>query len=241
MLGYFVIVPEPTATKVDGLTIQSILRIQKMSEAQVIKFPGLIVTNEVSQQVEGKGRVKVGEWSSYIPSLEEFGLAVIPKLKADGTPDLTEDGLYQYEGLAEAFLYRSVVSTCKADARNKLQTKTATLRPGCKMPENFVEVITPSERQASVVFAERRALIAAWSEFVSNLPKSEGVKKLAISFFNQPEGLLAQPENVRNAVLGWVNEFGEALVNAEQLSEWQASFLQKIAEYCEQDPAELDW
>ena len=201
---------------------------------------GTMITSVVSELKDG-ARVAIGNYSFYLPVLAEFGIQVEAKPVYEGEGDEKVIVGYEYEGNALNFLGKAVDAAVRAMARNKLVPKTATLRPGAKMPENFAEVITPSEgRGGSAVLAERHSLIAAWTSYVNGLQRPDNVKRLLILFVKTPDALLTQPEKIKEVTLGLITEFGQKLAEAGSLTEWQANHLNLVAESCSES-SEAGW
>lgn len=209
-----------------------------MTNAKIVDN-GTVVEQEVSELKNGK-REAMGTYPCFIPTLAAFGLTSATfKADAEGNPELDENGLVQYDGLAEQFLYSAVVSAAKTVSRNKLMPKTATLRAGSKFPETLEELITPTVRSGSAVLAERHALNALWAEFMEAQGKAPAVTKLAISFMKQPEALMTQPEKVTAAMQNWLGAFLEQ--HGSTLTDWQANHLTSVVEACEADASAMEW
>ena len=114
---------------------------------------GTMITSVVSELKDG-ARKAIGSYSFYLPTLSEFGIQADAKPVYEGEGEEKQIVGYEYEGNALNFLGKAVDAAVRAMARNKLLPKSATLRPGAKMPENFLEVITPGEgRGGSAVLA----------------------------------------------------------------------------------------
>lgn len=194
---------------------------------------GTLLAQEVSSVVKNalgeSTREKIGEFVSYIPALADFGIAAEPTGKA-------EDGTLVYGSIAENWLYSAVVAQAKTQARNRLQPKTAEVRTGATMPQTFEQVIEPQEARASgTQMAERSALHKAFTAYASSLGKSENVTKLIVTLFKTPDSLMIQNEKVKQGMIAYVEAFGQAMVEAETLTDYQARMLEQII-----DAASLD-
>lgn len=203
---------------------------------------GALITTAVSKQNAATSkRELIGTYTSYLPSLKEFGLAFEGKeVKNDAGEFLGFD--YSEHGHAATWLGNAVEAAAKGQARNKLLPQTADLRPGAKMPENFLEVITPSEgRSGSTILAERHALFASWAEFVKGLDKSDNVKRLLVLFVKQPDALLTQGEKIKDATKAYLTEFGQLLAEKDSLTDWQTTYLSSIIDACDGQTTENDW
>lgn len=201
---------------------------------------GSMITSVVSELKNG-ARQAIGSYSFYLPTLKEFGIDVEAKPVYEGEGDDKKVVGFEYEGNALNFLGKSVDAAVRAMARNKLLPKSATLRPGTKMPENFVEVITPSEgRGGSVILVERAALFAAWTSYVQGLERPDNVKKLLVLFVKTPDALLTQPEKIKTVTQELVTDFAQKAAEAGALTEWQANHLNLVVENCEES-GEAGW
>ena len=201
---------------------------------------GTMIVSTVSELKDG-ARKAIGSYSFYLPTLAEFGIQAEAKPVYEGEGEEKQIVGYEYEGNALNFLGKAVDAAVRAMARNKLLPKSATLRPGAKMPENFLEVITPGEgRGGSAVLAERHALFAAWTSFVNGLERPENVKKLLILFVKTPDALLTQPEKIKTTTEALVTQFATAAAEAGSLTEWQANHLNGVIENCAEN-GEAGW
>lgn len=201
---------------------------------------GTLIKSVVSELKDG-ARAPLGSYSFYLPTLAEFGIQVEAKPVVEGEGEAAVVVGYEYEGNAMNFLGKAVDAAVRAMARNKLLPKSATLRPGSKMPETFEEVIAPSEgRGGSVILAERQSLFASWTGYVQGLERPENVKKLLVLFVKTPDALLTQPEKIKTTTQALVTDFAQKLAEAGSLTEWQANHLNTVVENC-QESGEAGW
>jgi len=211
-----------------------------MSNSKVMSAAALAVSIDliISKQEGGK-RVEIGKVPCYIPTLSAFGLDITPKADDEGNAVLDSDGLPEYDTQEAQWLFASVVNWSKAAARAKTLPGSATVRPGATLPTTLAELTTPAVRTGSIVLAERGTLIGMWNAFVDTLPNQAAVKALAKQFMKAPDSLMAQPENVKTAMSGWVETF--ASDQAEKLTEYQMTHLESVIAACEADAADLAW
>ena len=138
----------------------------------------LLVQDVSTTQKNGIGetvRVKVGEFTSYIPSLKDFGLSIEPTdLRASGTQ-----------------------------------------------------------------MAERSQLHKAFTAFAFSLGKSENVSKLIVTLFKSPDSLMIQAQKIKDGMIEYVTQFGEAMVEAGTLTDYQAGMLQTVIEAASMDADSL--
>ncbi len=175
-------------------------------------------------------REPVGSVEVYAPTLAEFGLAVEPVSQNEETGELT------YAAHADQFLYNAVLAQVKANARNKMQSGSISLKPNNKFAENLQELITPSE-STSTVLAERRALFELFKDYLSNLARPENVKRLLLTFLEKPETLALQPAEQRAKIKVYFDEFGGSV--EEKLTQWQGDYLINTIAQC--DAEEVDF
>lgn len=207
---------------------------------KVNNMTGSMIQAVVSELKDG-ARQAIGSYSFYLPTLKEFGIDVEAKPVYEGEGDEKQLVGFEYEGNAHNYLGKAVEAAVRANARNKLLPKTATLRPGAKMPENFAEVITPSEgRGGSVVLAERQTLFGAWAAWVAKLERPESVRKLLVLFVKQPDALLTQPEKIKQTTEALITQFATEAAEAGKLTEYQAEYLNKVVENCA-EASEAGW
>ena len=200
---------------------------------------GVIVKTDVSKLDQvAKVRVPMGSYAFYLPSLKDFGIEAQATSVVD--PETGEVVGLTYESIPHQWLGKAIEAAAKSQSRNKLFPGTADLRPGAKMPENFLEVVTPTEgKGGSVILAERHALFASWADYVKTLDKSDAVKRLLVLFVRTPDALLPQPEKIKQTTASYLVEFGTA--QAEKLTEWQGNYLNGILEACAGEEEGADW
>lgn len=194
---------------------------------------GTLLVQEVSTIVKNalgeNERQKIGEFTSYIPSLADFGIQSEPTGKA-------EDGTLTYASIADNWLYSAVVAQAKTQARNRLQPKSAEVRTGATMPITFEQVIEPVDVRASgTQMVERSQLHKAFTAYAASLGKSENVTKLIVTLFKTPDSLMIQNDKIKQGMIAYVEEFGAAMMEAGTLTDYQARMLEQVI-----DAASLD-
>ncbi len=191
-----------------------------------------VLTMEVSKNVQKGGqtvRENVGSVATYLPTLKDFGLDV------EHTA-INDDGTLVYAELPHQWLFNAVAQQVKANARNKLKSGTTELKPGAKLPENLLELVTPSETN-STVLAERRGLIDYFKAHLATLSKPDNVKRLLMSFLEKPEILALQPEEQRGKIKPYFEDFGGAY--EDRFTEWQTSYLMGVIEQCDAEAVDF--
>lgn len=187
----------------------------------------------VSKNVTKNGKVErenVGVVALFAPALSDFGLSVEPTGQDATTGELT------YATAQDQFLYNSLLAAVKANGRNRLVSGSTTLRPGAKLPTTLEELVTPSEN-TSTVLADRRALFDYFKGYLAAMDKPDNIKRLLTGFLEKPELLALQPEDKRQKIKPYFEQFGSEV--EERLNEWQADYLINVIAQC--DAEEVDF
>jgi len=181
-----------------------------------------IYTMEVNKKVAGEYQ-KVGEVQVPIFGLEEFGLEV----EATGKG---EDGLPTYATDSLNFVFGALFAACKADARNKLQPGTATLKVGQKIASSVAELIEKAER-AGAASAIAREFNKAFSAYLaSSSGKSTAVQAVLAGMTKNRATIALSSEVRRNALLAQLAGFADTL-SVEDTAKYQNTIL-AISEAC---------
>ncbi len=184
----------------------------------------------VVSKKEGGEYVKVGEVAIFYPLLSEMGLAVEPK-------ETDKEGFPVYEDSKVQYVFDAVLAAVKAQARNKLVSGTATLKPGLTIAET-VEQLLESGGRSGEALANRREFLAAFKAWVPTLGKSKGFSDQLISLASNAEALAVIEAAKREKFSGYLISFAETL-NSEQAAKFGAT-MTKLNEACTQD-SESDW
>ena len=188
-----------------------------------------IYTMEVNKKVAGEYQ-KVGEVKVPVFGLEEFGLDVQPT----GTD---EDGLPTYATDNLNFVFSALFAACKADARNKLQSGTATLKEGQKIASSVAELIEKSERTGAALAIVREFNKAFVAYLAAHSGKSTAVQAVLAGMARARSTIALCSEVRRNALLAQLAGLADTL-NDEDTAKYQNTIL-AISEACT-GAAELD-
>lgn len=202
-----------------------------MSTTQAPSFVNLL-TMEVSKNIQKGGqtvREVVGSVSTFLPGLKDFGIDVEPV-------SVNEEGVPSYAELTHNWLQTAITQLTKANARNRLKSGTTELKPGAKLPESLLELVTPSENN-STVLAERRGLFDFFKAYLATQDKSDTVKRLLSTFLEKPEMLAIQPEEQRAKIKPYFEAFGAEY--DERFTEWQGNYLLGVIEQCDAEPVDF--
>ena len=168
---------------------------------------------------DGKTRVKVGEYNCLIPTVERF-MTEVDGAKVTGADD---DGLPVYDKDAANWLFRAIMQLAKTEARNKLQPKTAELKPGAKLPETFAELVAPPAANGSTVLAELAELARNFAAYLA----AKGIPAAAIASLSQlvrQQNLISfQGDNVKAKFAEWLGEYATTAAESGALTAYQES------------------
>lgn len=184
---------------------------------------------EVSKKENGK-YVKVGDVVLFIPTLADFGIEVEPKavvLDKDGQP--VNQGLPVYEDAKIQYVFDAVFAAVKADARNKLETGTATLKEGATIASTVEELITVAERDGAAMLAFR-AMLAAFKEFLTHSGKTAATQAAILTLASNKASLKLQPADMKARFLVHLTSFATSLT-ADQAGHFAKS-LGNLEEAC---------
>jgi len=183
----------------------------------------------VNTKVAGKYE-KVGTVEIFYPLLSDLGFAVEPKSLDD------DSGLPTYNNEAEQFAFDSVFNAVKADARNKLVSKTADLKDGAKISTTLAELTAPAERDGSALVNIREMLVA-FKAYLTTTDKASNVQAAILTLASRKQNLAMQPTANKGKFLVHLENFEATLTDAQ--SEQFARSIDGLATACE-DSFDLD-
>jgi len=189
----------------------------------------------VSKKIGGKYE-KQGEVAITVPTLEDIqGFVVGDKAKITGE----EDGLPVYADDVANWVQSAMLSYVKANARNKLVSGTATLKPGLSIPTNWAELCAEGERggngAALKLYAEVKDAFAKWA---STLGKSETTVKVMTSYFNSRVALEMASADHKAKLEAYVQQFAESL-DAETLERYTGP-IERVLETCAVEASDFE-
>jgi len=167
-------------------------------------------TMEVStkEDVDGKAQyVKQGEVVVYYPLLSELGLAVEPT-KND------EDGFPVYADEKVQYVFDAVLAAIKAQARNKLVSKTATLKPGLSIATTVEELLESGGNKGDALAAGREFL-AAFKAWLPSTGKAEKVQAAVYNLARSVSNVSLQPDDKKAKFATYLQDFAETLTEAQ--------------------------
>ena len=168
---------------------------------------------------EGNKRVPVGSVEVRVPTLADFGI------------------VYPEGDLGGQWLDKCIRAATLADARNKLQSGTATLKAGAKIAQTIAELATPAENSGAAL-KEIGELKRAFAAFLDSLKLSPKAVSFLRGCFDSPKALMLQSPEVQAKVLSRVEEFTEVL--GDDLTPTQLGYLEKLASGSDDTDLDLD-
>ncbi len=175
-------------------------------------------TLEVSKKVDGQYQ-PVGEIEIFYPTLADLGFDIQPKateLDKDNKP--VNQGLPQYESDLHQYAFNAVFSAVKADARNKLVSKTATLKDGASIATTVEELIAVAERDGAALKAIRN-MLNAFKAWLPSTGKATKTQEAILALASNRKSLALQPAEKKSRFLGYLTEFAKT-ISPEQATEF---------------------
>lgn len=185
-------------------------------------------TLEISTLVAGE-RQNVGNVDMYYPTLQELGFDVLPKDTVAGAA-IVDQGIPVYASEAHDFTFQAVLASIKAMARNKLVSKTVTLRPGAKIAETLEELFATPERDGAAIKLFRE-MLAGFTAFIAKTSgKSQLVQASIVQLAGSKKNILLQPAGNKAKLEAYMIDFATSL-DADQAILWQRP-IQGIVDAC---------
>lgn len=192
--------------------------------------------NQFSMKVSTKENDKyklLGYVTVYYPLLSELGFDVEPSkaaveytLDSDGKPvckDKTDEpnqALPEYSDKRVQWAFDAVFAAVKADARNKLQTKSIELKPDATIADTVEELIATAERSGAALVL-RNAMLVCFKEWLKTTDKSSAVQQGVYGLAASTTNLANQPQSKKEKFLEvYWTEFA-ATLDTDQLEAWE--------------------
>ena len=177
---------------------------------------------EVSKKENG-AYVKQGEIEVFYPLLSELGLNVEPT-KAD------EEGFPIYSDEKVQYVFDAVLAAVKAQARNRLVSGTATLKPGLSIATTVEELLESGGNKGDALAAVREFL-AAFKAWLPKTGKSEKVQAAVYELARNKASVALQSDDKKAKFAVYLSGFAEILT-PEQVARFQRPLL-ALSEACE--------
>lgn len=198
-----------------------------IAAATSIAFAACLI--EVNKKVDNKYS-KVGDVTIHVPTLACFNIQAEQAKDKEGTL-LVDDGLPVYTADEANWLQGAILAQVKAQARNKLVSGSAELKPGAKIATNFAELTAEGDRAgngaALQAIRELKTLFAKW---VAGLGKSTAAQALLNGLFGNKQALAVQAVDNKNKMAQYVADFAESL--APEALEAGQKYLQSLLDVC---------
>ena len=170
---------------------------------------------EVSKKENG-AYVKQGEIEVFYPLLSELGLDVEPT-KND------EEGFPIYSDEKVQYVFDAVLAAVKAQARNRLVSGTATLKPGLTIASTVEELLESGGNKGDALAAVREFL-AAFKAWLPKTGKSEKVQAAVYELARNKASVALQSDDKKAKFAVYLSGFAETL-NAEQVARFSRPLL----------------
>ena len=168
------------------------------------------VTIDVSKKVNGAFS-KVGEAIIHVPTLQEIIQFVTSPIKKDEkNAEIIEEGIPVYESEEANWLQGAILAAVKAQARNKLQSGTATVKDGLKIAEDWKELCAEGVRDGSGL-ALAREFKAAFAEFIAKQGLAEAAANALVTLVSNKAALQLQSETTKKKVEARLTAFADSL------------------------------
>lgn len=161
---------------------------------------------EVSKKENGQ-YVKQGEVEIFYPLLNELGLNV----EATG---FDEDGFPTYADDKVQYVFDAVLAAVKANARNKLVSGTASLKPGLSIATSVEELLESGGNKGDALAAVREFL-AAFKAFLPSSGKSEKYQAAIYDMVKNKSAVAVATDDRKQKVAVMLAAFAETLDEAQ--------------------------
>ena len=170
---------------------------------------------EVSKKENG-AYVKQGDIEIFYPLLSELGLSVDPT-KSD------EEGFPIYSDEKVQYVFDAVLAAVKAQARNRLVSGTATLKPGLSIASTVEELLESGGNKGDALAAVREFL-AAFKTWLPKTGKSEKVQAAVYELARNKASVALQSDDKKAKFAVYLSGFAETLT-AEQVARFSRPLL----------------
>lgn len=187
----------------------------------------------VSKKINGK-YVQQGEVAIVVPILEDIA-SHVAGAKITGE----EDGLPVYDNDPANYVMSAILAYVKMNARNKLVSGTATLKPGAKIPTNWEELCAEGERGGNGAALQlAREVREAFAKWVASIGKSAAAQAVITGYFNNKTALQLADSGNKAKMAAYIEQFAAQL--DEETLERYARPLENISEACAAEVSN-DW
>ena len=186
---------------------------------------------DVSTKIANKFS-KVGEVTIHCPTLDSLDQPFERMIDAQGN-EVMEDGLPVYKLDQHNWVQGAILAQVKAQARNKLVSKTATLKEGATIATDWASLTAEGERGGNGdALAARREVINLFAAYVKNLQKSDKAQDTLNQLFKNAASLSLQSVENKGKMEAYVSDFAATLTD-EQTARYM-KYLESISAACEE-------
>lgn len=179
----------------------------------------------VLNETINKKRKEVGKVNVPYPTLHQDFKLPIAIAKNEKGDDEWKDGVPVYEVPAYDWLQQAIVMAVAMKARNRFVPKTATLKPGVTLAEDF-EALTAETQRTGEALVMRRDARLSFEAYLRGLKKSEPfITRFGELFWNSTKVFSSLSEDYRKAMKTYISKWVESLDEAQS-----TRFLPKINE-----------
>lgn len=195
-----------------------------------------LLTQDVTATQKGsKRRTKVGEFTVIVPTIERL-TEELAGVKATGHDD---EGLPTYDGNIATWVQRAITALAKAEARNKLVSGSATLKAGATMPTTLAQLVEPAAT-GNTALAELAELARNFGVWIEATGKPAALVSTFGQLVRQPNLIPLQTDKVKQVLTEWLEQFALAAAEAGNLSDYQASHVERCIEQVHGEQDSLD-
>ena len=177
---------------------------------------------EVSKKENG-AYVAQGKIEVFYPTLDELGLSVVAD-KQD------EEGFPVYSDEKVQYVFDAVLAAVKAQARNKLVSGTANLKPGLSIASSVEELLESGGNKGDALAAVREFL-TAFKAWLPKTGKSEKVQAAVYELARNKASVMLQADDKKQKFAQYLADFASTLTE-EQAARFTRPLL-ALNEACE--------
>lgn len=173
---------------------------------------------EISKQevIDGVNQyTKIGSVEVFYPMLSELGWKVEPDSE-------DKDGFPVYKDEKQQYVFDAVLAAVKANARNKLVAKTATLKPGLSIASTVEELLESGNKGDAL--AATREFLATFKAWLPSTKKSEKVQAAVYDLAKNKAGLSLQPDDKKAKFLVYLTDFAKTITE-EQAARFERAMI----------------
>ena len=177
---------------------------------------------EVSKKENG-AYVAQGKIEVFYPLLDELGLNAQPE-------KMDDEGFPIYSDEKVQYVFDAVLAAVKAQARNKLVSGTATLKPGLTIASTVEELLESGGNKGDALAAVREFL-AAFKVWLPKTGKSEKVQAAVYELARNKASVMLQADDKKQKFAQYLADFAQTLTE-EQAARFTRPLL-ALNEACE--------